>query len=108
MKYFWLCEKHHQDSQREPHNPAFAFACAIHPEMQEIDDMWHTFLLFTKDYAAFCNEYFGHFIHHNPNTDDAEISQIEFEKEFSLFAAYVYDHLGENTVRVWFAPLLQD
>lgn len=33
---------------------------------QEIDNLWHTFLLFTKDYAQYCNENFGHFVHHVP------------------------------------------
>jgi hypothetical protein len=33
---------------------------------KEVDDLWHTFLLFTKDYQAFCNDMFGTFIHHVP------------------------------------------
>jgi hypothetical protein len=31
-----------------------------------IDKGWHSFLLFTRDYAEFCDRYFGHFIHHAP------------------------------------------
>ncbi len=31
-----------------------------------IDDAWHVFLLFTQDYAAFCNCFFGRFLHHRP------------------------------------------
>jgi len=34
----------------------------------EIDAVWHTFILFTKDYAAFCQTAFGEFIHHIPRT----------------------------------------
>jgi hypothetical protein len=34
-----------------------------------IDDIWHTFILFTKDYANFCNDYLGKFIHHAPDTE---------------------------------------
>lgn len=33
-----------------------------------IDEAWHTFLLFTKEYDAFCRFYFGTFIHHSPVT----------------------------------------
>lgn len=36
------------------------------PPSKEVDQMWHTFILFTKDYAAFCLKHFGKFIHHTP------------------------------------------
>src|SRR5258708_2450396 len=29
----------------------------------EVDNLWHTFLLFTKEYQAFCNDMFCKFIH---------------------------------------------
>jgi hypothetical protein len=32
-----------------------------------VDEVWHAFILFTKDYAAFCDDVFGRFIHHAPN-----------------------------------------
>jgi hypothetical protein len=35
----------------------------------EVDNLWHTFLLFTKEYQAFCNDMFGKFIHHCPKID---------------------------------------
>jgi hypothetical protein len=31
-----------------------------------IDEGWHNFILFTKDYATFCKRYLGRFIHHTP------------------------------------------
>ena len=31
-----------------------------------IDTMWHTFLLFTRDYEEFCTQYLGEYIHHEP------------------------------------------
>lgn len=31
-----------------------------------IDDCWHHFILFTRDYARFCTEFFGVFLHHRP------------------------------------------
>ena len=36
----------------------------------EVDNLWHTFLLFTKEYQAFCNDMFGKFIHHCPKIDE--------------------------------------
>lgn len=32
-----------------------------------VDEVWHAFILFTKDYAVFCEDVFGRFIHHAPN-----------------------------------------
>jgi hypothetical protein len=42
-----------------------------------IDKGWHEFLLFTKDYAHFCNSFFGCFIHHNPSKAINESELIE-------------------------------
>ena len=35
-----------------------------------VDIGWHTFILYTKAYADFCDQLAGRFIHHNP-TDEA-------------------------------------
>ena len=32
--------------------------------IKEIDIVWHTFLLFTAEYADFCDRYVGRFVHH--------------------------------------------
>ena len=34
----------------------------------EVDDVWHTFILFTRDYAHFCADTFEKFVHHSPVT----------------------------------------
>lgn len=33
-----------------------------------VDEVWHTHILFTRDYAKFCQTAFGHFFHHQPHT----------------------------------------
>jgi hypothetical protein len=33
-----------------------------------VDDLWHEFMLHTRDYAAFCETAFGRFLHHQPET----------------------------------------
>lgn len=38
---------------------------AISPS-KEMDDVWHEFILFTRDYYNFCNMFFGKMIHHQP------------------------------------------
>lgn len=32
----------------------------------KVDAGWHEFILFTADYEAFCFDFFGHFVHHEP------------------------------------------
>lgn len=33
---------------------------------QVADDLWHAFILYTKNYQAFCQRAFGRFLHHTP------------------------------------------
>jgi hypothetical protein len=30
------------------------------------DDLWHEFILYTKNYEQFCRKAFGRFLHHTP------------------------------------------
>jgi len=39
---------------------------------ETVDFGWHTFILYTREYAAFCERVAGHFIHHEP-TDTGTI-----------------------------------
>lgn len=39
-----------------------------------IDDVWHQFILFTKEYHSFCHRFFGGYIHHVPNTSFTPIN----------------------------------
>jgi hypothetical protein len=54
----------------------FLYVCGAHRDARPffppplIDEAWHTFLLFTKDYAEFCKKHFGFFIHHSPITPE--------------------------------------
>jgi hypothetical protein len=33
---------------------------------QVVDDLWHEFILYTRDYEQFCKRAFGRFMHHTP------------------------------------------
>jgi hypothetical protein len=109
-RYLWICKKHQQDRLEYPNNKKFDFDCAIHPEMQEIDDMWHTFILFTEDYMDYCNVYFGHYMHHRPTTsmDIKSTSTKEDKIQFERYLSYIYDNLGDETLRVWFAEYFKE
>ncbi len=36
----------------------------------DVDEVWHNFILFTVDYASFCERFLGKFIHHRPRRRD--------------------------------------
>lgn len=75
--------------------------------------MWHTFILFTKPYADFCEKYFGHFIHHFPTTEIEREQRLEnfddfLNKDSQRMLSFVYDHLGEETLKTWFAEYFSE
>src|SRR6187200_2054423 len=73
LKYLWLSNKHDQDKKANPNDNTLNFSTVMHREMRLIDEMWHTFILLTVDYAEFCQLYFGEFQHHVPEVGgDAE------------------------------------
>ena len=58
--------------------------CAANPSTNygmkgPVDDLWHTFLLFTVDYAAFCDRVAGRFIHHVPASSSAPVDADDYE-----------------------------
>lgn len=113
LKYLWLSMKHDHDKSLQLTNEELDFSCVMHHEMAIIDEMWHTFILITKDYADFCQRYFGTFLHHTPEVgehaeDYAPLDKEKFQRQLELFLSYVYDQLGEETVRSWFAVYVMD
>lgn len=74
----------------------FLIVCAIKPGYKvtsdPIDQMWHTFLLFTKDYKTFCEENLGMFINHEPFEHAAPQAYLETR----AFAQEYFGHLDEE------------
>ncbi|VUD42237.1 hypothetical protein TDB9533_00651 [Thalassocella blandensis] len=80
-----------------------------------IDEMWHNFVLFTKEYVGFCQKFFGRYMHHAPFAE-SEKKQMEdkfkdmttSEKKSYLMDQkrwqyeFVYDHLGQDTFIRWY------
>lgn len=59
--------------------------CALHPTERfpmfpKVDGLWHVFILYTGEYASFCRDAAGRFIHHAPN-DDVEDGSAERVKD---------------------------
>lgn len=56
--------------------------CIAYPDLPmptplKLDDLWHTHILFTQDYAAMCASIGGTFIHHNPFVDGESCDQAD-------------------------------
>ncbi|WP_225316874.1 glycine-rich domain-containing protein [Legionella longbeachae] len=104
MKFVWLCHKHRVEKKNCANGNSLAFSCVIHSDMRDIDNMWHTFLLFTRDYHDFCDLYLdGVFFHHDPLINpDRKVFDKNDEEELTLYLSYIYDNLGEDTLIKWF------
>lgn len=64
---------------------------------RRIDEAWHQFILLTKDYAAFCAEYCGDFVHHQPADPFAEGKDYGSERgRTRILAQQVYGVLSQN------------
>lgn len=60
---------------------------------EEIDEIWHTFILFTKEYQEFCNLLVGEYIHHEPNvqadnTDQSAVRNYSFARSRNFREEY--------------------
>ncbi|MGV1915617.1 glycine-rich domain-containing protein [Rhizobium sp. 22-785-1] len=52
-----------------------------------VDELWHTFVIFTRDYAAFCDAVAGRFLHHVPESD-GQMSENTFEHYLAFLDDY--------------------
>ncbi len=82
------------------------FKAYMYNEIDMLDFVWHSFLLFTGPYASFGKDYFGYFIHHSPNMSLESATtwtkNPEPERRRQLFYEYVRETLGEETYQSWF------
>ncbi len=61
-----------------------------------IDEAWHAFILHTRDYAEYCQEQFGRFIHHQPTP--AEVSNRD---NYLLARTIAEERFGDLDETVW-------
>lgn len=55
---------------------------------REIDNLWHTFIIFTKDYCSFCREIAGKYIHHTPKSENKQNPENESENAKKFIERY--------------------
>jgi len=99
LKFLYLCSRATTDGPE-------GFGIVVSTEIEKIDWMWHTFLLFTMDYADFCERHFGFFLHHVPNEaedqNETPVDENDLRSRVERQFALVYDVLGEKTLTAWY------
>ena len=69
-----------------------------------VDNLWHSFILFTKEYEEFCNNYIGYFVHHMPEIDKENRSlekRKESLKDFEAFIKNYEETFHEEIHPIW-------
>ena len=56
--------------------------------MGAIDELWHTFVIFTREYAQFCDKVAGQFMHHVPEVQKSGVSDDTLEHYFAFLDDY--------------------
>ncbi|MCA8090569.1 hypothetical protein LGM65_06635 [Burkholderia anthina] len=79
-----------------------------------IDKMWHTFILFTKEYSEFCDVFFGKMLHHTPfcrahliekirDLSSHGISLSEYKRNrLQQQIDIIHETFGIGTVKKWY------
>lgn len=110
-RWLWLAAAHRADRRAGRPSPP---VLAIDTPLLMLDEMWHTFVLFTREYAAFCRRCLGGYVHHVPTTHaekerrrqewrrDPVRARRREQRRLEAQYAYVYDRLGEAALRKWY------
>jgi len=64
---------------------------------EDVDNVWHTFLLFTREYALFCRKAVGAFVHHVPTKSGRKATNALALP--GLIDAYSVEYLRRRTLR---------
>lgn len=94
IKWLWIGHVRYMDNSTS--KPKFL---AAYPPIYVLDEMWHCFILCTKEYTDFCKTYLGTYIHHDPNVGEIEKAN---EDHFPNMVSYVIEKLGRETATLWF------
>jgi hypothetical protein len=70
--WLWYCNNHSEGCR------------TIDDPILILDEVWHTFILYTPFYVKFCQTYFGDYLHHMPTLIDHDNSQPKHDHEHYL------------------------
>ena len=68
-----------------------------------VDEAWHQFILFTAQYADFCQRFFGRYVHHSPsNAPEAGTPKAVPVASFLMFKERYEELFGSSLPDVWY------
>lgn len=71
-----------------------------------VDEVWHQFVLFTRQYQEFCCEFAGHYLHHEPRESPAGVSTSGGPRPLTVDGfAELYAHWFGPIPAVWYDEL---
>ncbi|NUS56015.1 MAG: hypothetical protein HOV66_14340 [Streptomycetaceae bacterium] len=69
---------------------------------RRVDEVWHQFVLYTREYAAFCERFFGGFVHHRPSNAPAMAARRSVRPStLASFRARYQELYGEPLPGCW-------
>lgn len=94
VKWLWLAAR----SAQIPGAPKPAMLGA----QRMLDEMWHTFILFSADYREFCLGHFGRVVDHLPSEGGDSRTREESLAYLTRVCDLIYQELDVETARRWF------
>ena len=106
-KWLWL----QVAAWQRPGSPLMAMTVPL----AMLDEMLHTFILFTREYIRYCEDHYGVYLHHHPTTKaEKNARREEFRRDRERVLAeeteflrsmytFTYEMLGEETVVKWYS-----
>jgi len=74
---------------------------------KDVDNLWHSFILFTREYAEFSKNHAGRFLHHAPEINDIKTPE-EMAKSRDGFRDFIKNYkqvFGEEAHNIWFLDI---
>lgn len=65
----------------------------------DVDLLWHGHILDTKQYASFCANFFGHFLHHAPSYTDSQKAALRLK--YAVYLDHYAERFGLPNPSVW-------
>ncbi len=105
-RFLWLVATLEERKKQGEITPDISFSAST----IIMDDMWHAFILWTKQYEEFCQTYLGNFVHHptempiyQKNTTEKNLDE---EAAMNIFLegmiTVCIEELGEEVTQRWF------
>jgi hypothetical protein len=94
--WLWYCNNNGSKGYRDIDDPILI-----------LDEVWHTFILYTPYYTKFCATFFGEYLHHMPTLLQADVPQCDNSQEhyFSRKKKQletIYELLGRDVFTRWY------